>query len=83
MKRRKDDELKVCNCCECGRSIDCWWRDGVRLNAAPERYNGRPICDDCDLYLRRQPSWGVSGPQEDDNDNPWRDFAVRCLEESQ
>lgn len=87
------DDLKMCNCAECGRlllgSVHRMWRNTLTLKQQDSypplvsgRINGRPYCRAC-LYLNtvRGRDGARYGLPRSDND-PAQDNAVRRMEDN-
>lgn len=44
---------KYCNCANCGREIQTFWRsDSIRLTDVPARVDDRPLCHRCEKEYR-------------------------------
>lgn len=73
MRRMVMDDVKVCNCAECGKEL--FFRSSGSQVAG--RIKGRPYCENC--LETHSPPPGISGPMEDTG--PWQDIAIRNMED--
>lgn len=71
------DEVKVCNCAECGDELII----SSTRNEVGGRINGRPYCKACIEAKPRPTTLGTSGPVEEID--PWQENNIRAMEDNE